>query len=176
MYGPGTLNAMYVYDFDSYALYIYDFDAYVTPRLAWTFKSGVMVCNNVILSAKRIQLASLTTEGNLLDFETTTYYNISCLINDGYLDSVGGYINLFVLNVNEPPEFNDRVYYCIMNENYVRIRAYKLWIQMGHFVILSPELSQSFIDNLLLKLLDMKQWFVMSQIIDNFASASSWWT
>ncbi|XP_046363084.2 cadherin EGF LAG seven-pass G-type receptor fmi-1-like [Haliotis rufescens] len=76
-----------------------------------------------LTGAKRIQLASLTTEGNLLDFETTTYYNISCLINDGYLDSVGGYINLFVLNVNEPPEFNDRVYYCIMNENYQNVGA-----------------------------------------------------
>ena len=56
-----------------------------------------------------------------LDAQTTNYYNISCLINDGYLDSVGEYIELYVLNVNEPPQFNEQFYSCTMYESKVTL-------------------------------------------------------
>ncbi|XP_041362000.1 cadherin-23-like [Gigantopelta aegis] len=57
------------------------------------------------------------TLAGTLDAETTNYYNISCVVNDGYLDSVGEYIELHVLNVNEPPQFNEPVYSCSMYES-----------------------------------------------------------
>ncbi|XP_046363008.2 protocadherin-9-like [Haliotis rufescens] len=66
-----------------------------------------------------LRLSTTATGQNVLDAETTSYYNISFLVNDGYLDSVGQYINLFVLNVNEPPQFNEAIFYCNIYESQV---------------------------------------------------------
>ena len=69
----------------------------------------------IILAAHQVVLAEP------LDAEATNYYNISCVVNDGYLDSVGEYIELRVLNVNEPPQFNERTYYCSLYESKVTV-------------------------------------------------------
>ncbi|XP_041362004.1 uncharacterized protein LOC121377974 [Gigantopelta aegis] len=75
-------------------------------------------------NSRRIKLATVPSGATLLDAENTQVYNISGLLNDGFLDSVGEYILLTVLNVNEPPVFNEELYYCSLVEPTVSSNYY----------------------------------------------------
>ncbi|ESO92958.1 hypothetical protein LOTGIDRAFT_175623 [Lottia gigantea] len=68
-------------------------------------------------STQKLKLAKVPDGDTLLDFETTKFYNITCKINDGYLDNQGDYINLYVENVNEEPIFNQELYTCNLYES-----------------------------------------------------------
>ncbi|KAK6167560.1 hypothetical protein SNE40_021557 [Patella caerulea] len=52
-----------------------------------------------------------------LDFESNNFYNISCVISDGFLDSVGETIGIYVENVNEAPVFAKSQHTCVLFES-----------------------------------------------------------
>ncbi|ESP03385.1 hypothetical protein LOTGIDRAFT_171473 [Lottia gigantea] len=52
-----------------------------------------------------------------LDFETNNFYNITCVISDGFLDSAGEHLLIFVQNVNEPPVFQKTAQSCQLSES-----------------------------------------------------------
>ncbi|KAK6167550.1 hypothetical protein SNE40_021549 [Patella caerulea] len=72
---------------------------------------------NYDTTSSKLKLVAVPDGDTLLDYESTNFYNISCVVNDGYLDSEGAYINLFVENINEAPTFNKDLYTCNLYES-----------------------------------------------------------
>ncbi|KAK6186785.1 hypothetical protein SNE40_006059 [Patella caerulea] len=102
------------------ALTVNDPDVFTTSQTALT-----PICSESPLSARDkfdlqgnvIRTSSFTPEQSLFDFETTRYYNISCSVSDGFLSSVNEWILVNISNVNEPPRFNEIIYYCNLVES-----------------------------------------------------------
>ncbi|XP_059159706.1 protocadherin Fat 4-like [Physella acuta] len=65
----------------------------------------------------KLRLSTLTGVTNPLDYETINQYKITCVLNDGFLDSQGDVLTLNVQNVNEPPTFDEIAYYCDLDES-----------------------------------------------------------
>ncbi|KAK0066182.1 protocadherin Fat 3 [Biomphalaria pfeifferi] len=68
-------------------------------------------------SANRIKLATSINGVGPLDYETTTQYEITCVVNDGFLESQNEVLTLKISNVNEPPVFDEIAYYCDLDES-----------------------------------------------------------
>ncbi|XP_050391280.1 protocadherin alpha-11 [Patella vulgata] len=102
------------------ALTVSDPDVFSTSQSALT-----PVCSVSPLSGQSkfdqkgnvIRTTSFTPEQDIFDFEETRSYNISCSVTDGFLSSVNEWILVNISNVNEPPVFNEIIYYCNLVES-----------------------------------------------------------
>nr|KAG5696684.1 hypothetical protein BaRGS_012053 [Batillaria attramentaria] len=65
---------------------------------------------------KELWLDAPSDGQTLLDYETTNKYLITCTAYDGFLYSEGDVLTLYVDNVNEPPVFDQPLYFCTMYE------------------------------------------------------------
>ncbi|XP_076456442.1 cadherin-99C-like isoform X2 [Babylonia areolata] len=69
------------------------------------------------VGTRKLKLNTINAGETLLDFETTEKYLITCVVNDGFLQSQGDVLTMHVNNVNEPPVFSQSLYYCTMPES-----------------------------------------------------------
>ncbi|ESO85311.1 hypothetical protein LOTGIDRAFT_167888 [Lottia gigantea] len=72
--------------------------------------------NKFVQMGNVIKLTGFNPEQTIFDFETTRFYNISCTVTDGFLTSQNENILVNISDVNEPPVFNENIYYCQLKE------------------------------------------------------------
>ncbi|CAL1539855.1 unnamed protein product [Lymnaea stagnalis] len=87
----------------------------VKPTWTWTLKEpGEEYKFKLDTDTGRFTLAEA------LDYEKTQKYTVSFVISDGYSESIGDELTINVINENEPPYFDEVVYYCSLDESDVR--------------------------------------------------------
>ncbi|XP_012943267.1 cadherin-related family member 1 [Aplysia californica] len=83
---------------------------------------------------RRLRLSTLASGAVPVDYERINLYLITCVVSDGYLDSVDDVLTLNIENINEPPEFDEIAYYCDMDESDIGVSSCDL-----NAVIIDPE-------------------------------------
>ncbi|KAK7483133.1 hypothetical protein BaRGS_00025629 [Batillaria attramentaria] len=88
------------------------------------------------VGTRKLKLNDIQTGETLLDFETTNKYLITCFVYDGFLYSEGDVLTMFVNNVNEPPVFDQTLYFCTMEESNAGVSSCDLGM-----TVTDPELN-----------------------------------
>ncbi|KAL3891718.1 hypothetical protein ACJMK2_003968, partial [Sinanodonta woodiana] len=90
----------------------YDPDSGATKTTAFSIASAASASHFTLDSNGNFKLAT----GKSLDYETTTFYNVSFTVNDGMATGGPYFLLLYVENDNEPCSFSNTMYYASTDE------------------------------------------------------------
>ncbi|RUS76155.1 hypothetical protein EGW08_016067, partial [Elysia chlorotica] len=96
-----------------------DVDTYVSQLIptCTVVPAGDQYKFTYVSGTHKIQVATLSGATSPFDFETTSEYEITCVLNDGFQNSVGDVLTVNIENVNEAPQFDEVAYWCILTES-----------------------------------------------------------
>ncbi|KAK3578902.1 hypothetical protein CHS0354_035522 [Potamilus streckersoni] len=95
-----------------FTLSTYDPDSGATKTTAFSLVSAASASHFTLDSNGNFKLAT----GKSLDYETTTFYNVSFTVNDGMATGGPYFLLLYVENDNEPCSFGNTMYYASTDE------------------------------------------------------------